>query len=106
MSAQTEAFLEIGVLCSLAKDAVRRGDLAAANVCECAALAGSPGFLGMLLPPGGTPLTIWRFKRGRVFGKTLKGELVVLEVGADLAAINVHPHFMCKYRARKLLLGF
>jgi len=39
MSAQTEAFLEIGVLCSLAKDAVRRGDLASANVCECAASA-------------------------------------------------------------------
>lgn len=84
----------IARLRSRAFAAVRAGDLATANACECAALASRRRFMGMLIPPGGTPLTLWT-NRARVVARDLKGARVRL-VGLDdaIEGVRAHPYFL------------
>lgn len=85
--------------------AARAGDLETANACECAALAGSRRFLGMLITPGATPLTLW-VVRGRVRARDLKGKRVLLALFADGAeALRHHPYFLSAAAAQKRIEG-
>ena len=85
--------------------AVRDGDLETANACECAALAGSHRFLGMLITPGTTPLTLWSV-RGRVSARDLKGARVALAcVAGGIEGLRHHPYFLSAHAALKRLEG-
>lgn len=85
--------------------AVRAGDVETANACECAALAGSRRFLGMLITPGATPLTLWAV-RDRVSARDLKGAHVTLAcVAGGIEGLRHHPYFLSAGAALKRLEG-
>jgi hypothetical protein len=87
-----------------ARAAARAGDLETVNACECAALAGSRRFLGMLITPGATPLTLWAV-RDRVSARDLKGARVPVAILAGgIEMLRNHPYFLSAGAALKRIV--